>query len=207
MERREAPNLGATPRGRMLPLVRASGVARATERSACANRLLRARGASRRSTANPRRGGRPPPCGNALTLQRDRIRMRPAASEIRRYVTEIVTDVKHRSPIRRPQSDTARSELRSPVSGACSSQMGPLFHRRGDGCEEAVDLGAQALDDGDNGHRDAGRDHCIFNGSSGGIIRQKAQNCAHRRPHSGRFSKAGNPSRRPAQETRFHKLK
>ncbi|MGD0023733.1 MAG: hypothetical protein ABSC37_03750, partial [Xanthobacteraceae bacterium] len=41
----------ATPRGRMLPPARASGVARATERSACANRLLRARGASRRSTA------------------------------------------------------------------------------------------------------------------------------------------------------------
>jgi hypothetical protein len=51
MERREAPKIVATPRGRMLPLARASGVARATERSACANRLLRARGASRRSTA------------------------------------------------------------------------------------------------------------------------------------------------------------
>ena len=51
VERREAPKVVAAPRGRMLPLARASGAARATERSACANRLLRARGASRRSTA------------------------------------------------------------------------------------------------------------------------------------------------------------
>ena len=53
----------ATPRGRMLPPAHASGVARATERSACANRLLRARCASRRSTtiAVLRRGCRPPP--------------------------------------------------------------------------------------------------------------------------------------------------
>ena len=51
VERREAPGSWATPRGRMLPLARVSGVARATGRSACANRLLRARGASRRSTA------------------------------------------------------------------------------------------------------------------------------------------------------------
>ena len=50
----------AAPRGRMLPLARASGAARATGRSACANRLLRARGASRRSTAVslPRRPAR-----------------------------------------------------------------------------------------------------------------------------------------------------
>src|SRR5580698_12438 len=41
----------AAPRGRMLPLARASGAARATGQSACANRLLRARCASRRSTA------------------------------------------------------------------------------------------------------------------------------------------------------------
>ena len=51
VEPREAPKSWAAPRGRMLPLARASGAARATERSACANRLLRARGASRRSTA------------------------------------------------------------------------------------------------------------------------------------------------------------
>jgi hypothetical protein len=50
MERREAPKVVATPRGRMLPPARASGAARATERSAYTNRLLRARGASRRST-------------------------------------------------------------------------------------------------------------------------------------------------------------
>jgi hypothetical protein len=50
VERREAPGSWATPRGRMLPPAHASGVARATERSACANRLLRARCASRRST-------------------------------------------------------------------------------------------------------------------------------------------------------------
>ncbi len=43
--------MGATPRGRMLPLARASGVARATGQSPCEDRLLRARGASRRSTA------------------------------------------------------------------------------------------------------------------------------------------------------------
>jgi hypothetical protein len=36
----------------MLPLVRASGVARATERSDCSNHLLRARSASRRSTSD-----------------------------------------------------------------------------------------------------------------------------------------------------------
>ncbi len=41
----------AAPRGRMLPLARASGAARATGQSAYANRLLRARCASRRSTA------------------------------------------------------------------------------------------------------------------------------------------------------------
>jgi len=35
----------------MLPLARASGAARATDKSACSNRLLRARSASRRSTA------------------------------------------------------------------------------------------------------------------------------------------------------------
>jgi hypothetical protein len=62
VERREAPGSWATPRGRMLPPAHASGVARATEQSACANRLLRARCASRRSTtiAVPRRGCRPP---------------------------------------------------------------------------------------------------------------------------------------------------
>jgi hypothetical protein len=60
MERREAPKVVATPRERMLPPARAPGAARATERSACANRLLRARGASRRSTAVLRQGGRPP---------------------------------------------------------------------------------------------------------------------------------------------------
>jgi hypothetical protein len=62
VERREAPGSWATPRGRMLPPAHASGVARATERSACANRLLRARCASRRSTtiAVLRRGCRPP---------------------------------------------------------------------------------------------------------------------------------------------------
>src|SRR3984893_2892338 len=51
VERREAPGSWATPRGRMLPLARASGVARATGQFACANRLLRARCASRRATA------------------------------------------------------------------------------------------------------------------------------------------------------------
>src|SRR5580658_655329 len=51
MERREAPESWAAPRERMLPPAHASGAARATERSAYANRLLRARGASRRSTA------------------------------------------------------------------------------------------------------------------------------------------------------------
>src|SRR5271170_8160343 len=59
VERREAPGSWATPRGRMLPPAHASGVARATERSACANRLLRARGASRRSTAALVEDGRP----------------------------------------------------------------------------------------------------------------------------------------------------
>ena len=59
MEPREAPKAVATPRGRMLPPARASGVARATERSACANRLLRARCASRRSTAVRAGAGRP----------------------------------------------------------------------------------------------------------------------------------------------------
>jgi hypothetical protein len=49
-ERREAPRSWATPRERMLPLARASGAARATDKFACANRLLRARCASRRST-------------------------------------------------------------------------------------------------------------------------------------------------------------
>jgi hypothetical protein len=63
VERREAPGSWATPRGRMLPPAHASGVARATERSACANRLLRARCASRRSTtiAVLCRDCRPPP--------------------------------------------------------------------------------------------------------------------------------------------------
>jgi hypothetical protein len=50
MERREAPGSWATPRERALPPARASGVARATDQSACANRLLRARCTSRRST-------------------------------------------------------------------------------------------------------------------------------------------------------------
>jgi hypothetical protein len=50
MERREAPGSWATPRERALPPARASGVARATDQPACANRLLRARCASRRST-------------------------------------------------------------------------------------------------------------------------------------------------------------
>jgi hypothetical protein len=50
----------AAPRGRVLPPARASGAARATGQSACANRLLRARCASRRSTAvsSPRRPAR-----------------------------------------------------------------------------------------------------------------------------------------------------
>ena len=60
VQRREAPGSWAAPRGRMLPLARASGAARATGRSACANRLLRARCASRRSTRGSCRGGRPP---------------------------------------------------------------------------------------------------------------------------------------------------
>ena len=70
VERREAPGSWATPRGRMLPPAHASGVARATERSACANRLLRARCASRRSTtiAALRRGCRPPPPESRLSL-------------------------------------------------------------------------------------------------------------------------------------------
>jgi hypothetical protein len=70
VERREAPGSWATPRGRMLPPAHASGVARATEQSACANRLLRARCASRRSTtiAVLRRGCRPPPPESRLSL-------------------------------------------------------------------------------------------------------------------------------------------
>ena len=93
MERREAPNLGATPRGRMLPLARASGVARATERSACANRLLRARGASRRSTAIlaktvDRPGTEPLPLHRLAVTGDGR-----TTSVIRRYITETVTYV------------------------------------------------------------------------------------------------------------------
>jgi hypothetical protein len=51
MERREAPGSWAAPRERMLPPARASGAARATGQFPRENRLLRARGASRRSTA------------------------------------------------------------------------------------------------------------------------------------------------------------
>src|SRR5579862_654808 len=77
MEPREAPESWAAPRGRMLPLARASGAARATERFACANRLLRARCASRRSTAIvPEAAGR-------RGANRSRSVLRPAGRQTR----------------------------------------------------------------------------------------------------------------------------
>ena len=94
VERREAPGSWATPRGRMLPLARASGVARATARSACANRLLRARGASRRSTAVRANGCRPPPAGTAPAPPTGVTGRRPLRERDWLLVTEMVTDVK-----------------------------------------------------------------------------------------------------------------
>ena len=93
-------SLGATPRGRMLPLARASGVARATERSACANRLLRARGASRRSTAAlaGAAGRRPPPLRTALAPSVGRHRSTPPDGRDFAYVTESGTNVKRKVP-------------------------------------------------------------------------------------------------------------
>ena len=79
VERREAPGSWATPRGRMLPPAHASGVARATEQSACANRLLRARCASRRSTtiAVLRHGCRPPCASSAPAPSAGIVNRRP----------------------------------------------------------------------------------------------------------------------------------
>jgi hypothetical protein len=78
----------------MLPPARASGAARATERSACANRLLRARGASRRSTAVRANGCRPPPAGTALAPPAGVSGRRLLSERDSGFVTELETDVK-----------------------------------------------------------------------------------------------------------------
>jgi len=87
MERREAPGSWAAPRERMLPPARASGAARATERFPRENRLLRARGASRRSTAVAAKAGR------LGTKPRPRIDRWPPAAAIDTVIRMLVTEL------------------------------------------------------------------------------------------------------------------
>jgi len=78
MERREAPGSWAAPRGRMSPPARAFGRGARHRTSPCGNRLLRARCASRRSTAIRRCGCRPPRAFRTAPAPPDRLR-RPAS--------------------------------------------------------------------------------------------------------------------------------
>ena len=91
MERREAPGSWAAPRERMLPPARASGAARATERFPRENRLLRARGASRRSTAVVAKGSLP--AGRLGTKPRPRIDRWPPAAAIDTVTPMLVTEL------------------------------------------------------------------------------------------------------------------
>ena len=108
----------------MLPLARASGAARATGRSACANRLLRARGASRRSTAVRANGCRPPPAGTALAPPAGVTGRRPLRSEmIGGLVTESETGVKDK--VNHLRLGRGPSPRRFRLGPAGASPLGP----------------------------------------------------------------------------------
>ena len=120
----------AAPRGRVLPLARASGAARATGQSACENRLLRARCASRRSTAvsSPRRPARlglktalAPMAGNLPGHGLYRARFDS------RYVTDMGTNVKGWSLYERHDLWGVVYELRKGANGhrvaACQGKL------------------------------------------------------------------------------------
>jgi hypothetical protein len=51
-----------------------------------------------------------------------------------------------------------------------------LFERSRNGAERGVQLGAEALNDGDDRNRDAGRDETIFDGRGARLVLYKTRN-------------------------------
>src|SRR5271169_3122021 len=73
------------------------------------------------------------------------------------------------------------SRTKPPLPAALfgSGETRPLFQLGRDAREGGVKLGAQAIDHGDDGDRDAGSDQAIFNSGSPRIVLQEGKDLRH----------------------------